>query len=62
MTQFISENNLYQDNAMINFGKRPPPPPPPPPYSHININVHDNWYSMSGCVLLSTVFIPFVRS
>ena len=31
-------------------------------YSHININVHDNWYSMSGCVLLSTVFIPFVRS
>ena len=30
--------------------------------SHININVHDNWYSMSGCVLLSTVFIPFVRS
>ena len=29
MTQFISENNLYQDNAMINFGTRPPPPPPP---------------------------------
>ena len=38
MTQFISENNLYQDNAMINFGTRPPPPPSSPKISNKMLN------------------------